>query len=273
MDKTKKTSDTYGFLWNKSENATPPSRWHYNAMQEVISKPIVIGARGIEIGSGCGFDAYLMAKNNPGIRLFSMDMSDGALRTKELVSRLDNVRVVRASALDIPFKDGAFDFAYSFGVLHHTDDPEKGLHEIARVLKEGGSVYAYLYEDHSEHPLKRAGVKMASALRRVTVRMPPKALYVLACVLSPVVYALFTLPAKVLRKFGKTATLASLMPFNFGTTPFSLRGDLYDRFGAPIECRYGRQEALDMFIRQGFSDVNITRLKDTAGWVIWGCKA
>lgn len=272
MDKASSTAKTYGYLWGRGKDAPPVETWHINAMQEVIDEPIVRGRMGIEVGSGCGFDTYIMAKNNPSVQLVTMDISDGIFRTKSLTADLRNVRLIQSSALSIPCKDCIFDFAYSFGVLHHTNDPEKGLSEIARVLRKDSPAFLYLYEDHSENFIKYLGIKIVSMLRFVTAKLPPKVLYFFSWLASPFIFTLFTVPAKILGKFEATAVIAKNMPFNFGTTPFSLKDDLYDRFGAPIERRYSRKQVYDMFTRHGFLNVRITRLKDTAGWVAWGHK-
>ncbi len=271
MDTLNETKNTYSLLWQQSDSAVP-RRWHFNAMQDVIPEPIVRGKIGIEVGSGCGYDTYIMARNNPSVKIFSMDMSDGIYKTKKLTSSLGNVCPVRCSALNIPVKERVFDFAYSFGVLHHTPDPKKALSEIARVLKKDSPAFLYLYEDHLENPIKFAALKIVSAIRAITVRMPPKALYILSCMMSPVVFLIFTVPAKILGKFKATKGIAEHMPFNFGTGPFSLRGDLYDRFGAPIEYRFSRKGMDALFAECGFSNIHITRLHDTAGWVSWGYK-
>lgn len=267
-----KTKDLYGFLWGKADKEVIPQAWHYNAMQKVIDTPIIRGRIGIEIGAGCGYDAYLMAKNNPSVKLISMDISDGIYKAKELVAGLENVRLMQCSALAISIKEESFDFAYSFGVLHHTVNPEKCLSEINRVLKKGSPAFLYLYEDHSENLPKYFAVKIVSCVRLITIRIPPRILYFLAWLLSPFVFIAFTLPSKILKNFEPARHIAKQMPFNFGTGLFSLQGDLYDRFGAPIEHRFSRRHIHKMFGECGFSDVGITRLEDTAGWVVWGYK-
>ncbi|MDD3905578.1 MAG: class I SAM-dependent methyltransferase [Candidatus Omnitrophica bacterium] len=269
----KDTEKTYSLLWSRTADEIPYNGYHYAAMQAVIKEPIVRGRTGIEVGSGSGYDVCAMAEKNPSVKFITIDICDGIYVTAKRVSGLKNVVAVKASALDIPAKDESFDFAYSFGVLHHTPAPGKGLSEISRVLKRGGPAFLYLYEDHSENIFKYIPLKIVTFVRRLTVLIPKRLLYVLAWLASPFVYIIFTVPSKILAKFASTKHVAGQMPFNFGAGPFSLRGDIYDRFAAPIEYRFSRQGVRDMFAKCGFKDIEITRLRDTAGWVVWGYKA
>lgn len=272
MSKAGRTAEVYSFLWKKTEAQAGYKTWHFNHMQEVVGEPIVRGSRGIDVGSGDGQDTYIMANNNPSVKIASMDISDGVYKTKELVCGLDNVWVMKGSVLDIPVKAGTFDFAYSFGVLHHTVDPERAFSEIARIIKRGGAIFLYLYEDHSENFIKFIAVNIIARLRKITVKINPKILYALAYFASPFASILFSLPSRILMKFKRTEYLAKKMPFNFGTNFFSLRGDLYDRFSAPIEYRFSRSQVYNLFNKFEFYNINITRLKSSAGWVAWGYK-
>jgi len=272
MDKQKDTARTYGFLWQRVRNVTPPDKWHFDYMQEVISESIVRGSRGIEVGSGSGYDTYKMAQNNPSVEIISAELSNGVFKTKDLTSNLKNVTVVKCSVLELPLKENIFDFAYSYGVLHHTENPQKGLSEIVRVLKENCPAFLYLYENHSENTIKRIAIKRITRLRKITVKIPPKILYALCWTSSPFIFILFSFPSKVLKLFRATRGLADKFPFNFGTHPFSLCGDLYDRFRAPIEYRFSKHGLHELLRICGLSDINITRLKGKAGWVAWGYK-
>lgn len=269
--KVKKTEDVYGFLWRKSKDEKS-GKWHYNNMQEVIKEPIVRGQKGIDIGSGCGYDTLIMAKNNPLVKIISLDISEGVYKTKKLTSGLSNVWVLKGSALNIPIADNSLDFAYSFGVLHHTSDPDSAVREISRVVKKSAPAYLYLYEDHSENRIKYALLKFVKALRIVTTKIPSRVLYALSFLASPFVVIVFTLPYRALSRFKATRELSEKIPFNFGTNLFSLTGDIYDRFGAPIERRFGRREAFELLSRNGFSGISICRMKATAGWVASGSK-
>jgi SAM-dependent methyltransferase len=213
-----------------------------------------------------------MAENNPAVKIISLDISKGACKTRELTCGLGNVWVIRGSALNIPVSDNTLDFAYSFGVLHHTTDPERGIKEIARIIKKDSPAYLYIYEDHSENRIKYLALKLVKALRLITTKIPPRALFILSFSASPFIMIFFTFPHRFFRRFKTTQVLAENIPFNFGSNLFSLTGDLYDRFGAPIEHRFSRQEIFNLLKRNGFVNISIGRMKSTAGWVVWGHK-
>lgn len=62
MEESNKTAEAYGFLWRKNADILTVPRWHFKNMQEVIDEPIIRGSMGIDMGSGCGYDTYTMAK-------------------------------------------------------------------------------------------------------------------------------------------------------------------------------------------------------------------
>jgi ubiquinone/menaquinone biosynthesis C-methylase UbiE len=59
-------------------------------------------------------------------------------KKKKLFFKKENV-------LKLSFKDNTFDVVFSNGVLHHTQNVKKGISELVRVCKEGGSIWLYLY--------------------------------------------------------------------------------------------------------------------------------
>ena len=234
MVKIKKTSKVYGLLWERSQEDPVPQRWHFNDMQELIPEPIVRGAAGIDIGSGCGYDTYIMAKDNPAVKIISLELSDGIYQSRRLTAGLRNISLIQGSALQIPLKSDTLDFAYSFGVLHHTFDPEQGIREISRVIKKDGRTFLYFYEDHSDNFIKYFMVKAVKMVRLVTTRLAPEILYLISFLLSPLMIIMFSFPARALKRFKKTSYLADKMPFNFGKVITKMLAEI-EKAGAKAE--------------------------------------
>lgn len=262
----------YSFLWSKSRHTKLFEKYHFNAMQEILPEKIVTGSIGLDLGCGSGEDTFIMAKNNPSVRIIGMDISEGAYVASRLSSSLKNAIILRGTGSSIPLKNETCDFVYSFGVLHHMHDYKKGLLEIFRVLKKRSPFFLYLYEDHTGSPLKYVGVKIIAIIRKITVKIPPRILYVLSYAISPVLVLLFSYPAKIFKRFKLTYGLYEKTPFNFGHSLFSLKGDIYDRFATPTEIRFNPRTIYKIFSESGFTDVKTTKLKARAGWVVWGYK-
>jgi len=54
------------------------------------------------------------------------------------------MQVMRRSAYDLPF-EGRFDLAFSIGVIHHLEYPQRALERMARAVKPGGRVLIWVY--------------------------------------------------------------------------------------------------------------------------------
>jgi SAM-dependent methyltransferase len=107
------------------------------------------GQKILEVGVGQGTDLVQFAKG--GAEVFGIDITP---RHLDLAERNFSVRGLHAnlhlaSAAAIPFDDDTFDFVYSFGVLHHTDDTVRCISECRRVLRPGGELLLGLYHRDS----------------------------------------------------------------------------------------------------------------------------
>ena len=107
----------------------------------------------LEIGCGIGMDSYQMAKH--GLQVTGIDLTDVAIQVvKQRFSREGiNGDFQTGDATNLAFEDNTFDYVYSFGVLHHTQDTEKAIDEAYRVLKKGGVAKIMLYNRHSINEL------------------------------------------------------------------------------------------------------------------------
>jgi SAM-dependent methyltransferase len=107
------------------------------------------GRRVLEVGCGQGGMAALWAER--GARLTAVDLNpDAVAATRERFAQRQLPGEIRqVDARQLPFADGAFDYAYSWGVLHHSPNLEQSIAELMRVLRPGGEFGVMLYHRHS----------------------------------------------------------------------------------------------------------------------------
>lgn len=91
------------------------------------------GGRLLDVGTGTGLAALSVV----GGLAVGVDISPGMAR----VARSRGLeRVAIAAAIDLPFRDGAFDAVVSAFVLHLVPKYETALFDMARVLRRGGRI-------------------------------------------------------------------------------------------------------------------------------------
>jgi SAM-dependent methyltransferase len=107
------------------------------------------GGRVLEVGCGLGTMASLWARE--GARVTAVDLNETAVeqtrRRFELLGLDGEIR--QADGRELPFEDGAFDYAWSWGVLHHSPDLRRSLRELLRVVRPGGGYGVMLYHRRS----------------------------------------------------------------------------------------------------------------------------
>lgn len=107
------------------------------------------GKKLLEVGVGAGTDHLQWARS--GCETYGVDLTDEAIETTRqhlaLYGFTSNLQRVDAEVL--PFDDASFDVVYSWGVIHHSEHPERILKEIHRVLRPGGRFVGMLYRLYS----------------------------------------------------------------------------------------------------------------------------
>jgi SAM-dependent methyltransferase len=96
----------------------------------------------LEVGCGTGCDLLQFAKN--GAIATGVDITERHVAlARERVAGM--AEVIHANATCLPFSDGTFDYVYSHGVIHHSDDPRLFAKEVLRVLRPGGRLNIHAY--------------------------------------------------------------------------------------------------------------------------------
>lgn len=167
-----RTRTLYGSLWVEFDNeayfgeaaALLGARLERNG----LGRDALVGKRGLD--AGCGGGRYTVALRKLGAgSVVGLDFGVRGIRDgRARVARagVDGVTFCVGSVLEMPFDDGSFDFVMSNGVLHHTRDPFKGLGEMRRVMKPGGTGWLYLYNSDGVYWMVR------KTMRRMVEAIP-----------------------------------------------------------------------------------------------------
>lgn len=101
------------------------------------------------LDAGCGSGkvtsaiARFGAKKVVGIDLTIEGINFAKEKSKEFPEGR-NIEYIQGNCKDLPFPDNTFDIVHSNGVVHHTDDYEKCIKELHRVLKPKGNLWIFV---------------------------------------------------------------------------------------------------------------------------------
>jgi len=142
------------------------SKMHGNVMREILATTgkdasFFAGKSVLEAGCGTGEKCVYFALH--GANVSGVDISGASLSHGKKLAKKFEV-AVKFSNKDVLLLDSnsEFDYIYSLGVLHHTENPKKGFENIARALKRGGLVTIGLYSKSGRflHRLHRAQIAL-----------------------------------------------------------------------------------------------------------------
>jgi SAM-dependent methyltransferase len=261
----RRTQASFGYEWTHFDDWKPSGATNFIDYFAGVHLPDLRGARVLDAGCGMGRHARQLAPYCE--RLVAVDFSQAIESAARNVRDLPNVTCIQGDITRLPVADGAFDFVYSMGVVHHLAETERTVQGLARKLRSGGRLRLYLY-------WKRGGVsgwllRGVTAARHVTTRLPFPVLRALCGLLSVPLYAAIVLPYRALGALG--VRVPDTWPlFVYTKYPFRvLYNDQFDRFSAPLEKRYSEAEARALVEAAGLRDV---RTQPMFGWIVDGTR-
>ncbi len=148
----KNYTNSFGYQWNKwsqiqfdsynkgkKMEAYTLKMWNQiNHTPESLHGQVVVDV-------GCGPGRFIETiRDKKGIAI-GIDMSDAVEAAADFFKDDENVLIIQADVLEQPIRDNSVDGTFSIGVLHHTTNPEKGLKEMVRTLKQDGWIGLSLY--------------------------------------------------------------------------------------------------------------------------------
>lgn len=108
------------------------------------------GKKVLEVGVGAGTDFTQFVR--VGALSHGVDLTKEAIRhvtTRLAYEGLKASDLRQANAEELPYPSNSFDLVYSWGVIHHSEDPQKAFEQIYRVAKPGGAIKVMVYNLNS----------------------------------------------------------------------------------------------------------------------------
>jgi len=186
---TRATVEHFGASWSSHEYLAPYQEKQFFDWISPLNEEDFKGKIVLEAGCGKGRHTFLMA--GYGVeKLYAVDLSDAVLLAAQYTRAFPGVECVRANLMKLPMADSSVDLVVCLGVLHHLKDPERGLRELWRVLKPGGTLCLWVYAREGNGWI----VHFVDPIRKgITSRLPTKVLRPLLLPLTLTLYFLLKL--------------------------------------------------------------------------------
>lgn len=104
------------------------------------------GLRWVDVGCGNGAFSQMLVERGAATSVHGIDPSPGQLEFARKRLPADAAQFTLGDAMALPCADGAFDAAVMALVIFFVPDPAKGVAEMVRVVRPGGSVSAYAWD-------------------------------------------------------------------------------------------------------------------------------
>jgi ubiquinone/menaquinone biosynthesis C-methylase UbiE len=148
------TGDIYGKIWGEyklSELIDDTETKIISRLKndKIDVKKLLNNSKCIDVG--CGSGRYSLALKNLGCKTVNgIDYGENGLKIAEEIKKysgIEDVTFQKGNVLDLPYESDTFNFVFCNGVLHHTEDLEKGVSELIRVARPNTWIFIYLYGD------------------------------------------------------------------------------------------------------------------------------
>jgi SAM-dependent methyltransferase len=219
----------------------------------------LLGSDQVALDAGCGAGRWAFEVSRRGPRVVALDLGQ-SIEIARANTDFERVACVQADVRALPLEQETVDWAYSLGVLHHTEQPDVALLDIVRTVRPGGRIVLYLYYALDDRdPLFRTIFRSVDLARRIVSRQHRAVVAAFATLVAVFVYWPLARLAAVLARVGARA-LATKVPLSFyrSLSFTTMRNDSVDRFGTQLERRYSRSEVIELMRGAGLVDIEIS---------------
>ena len=252
----KGSPERFGYSWDHYAELLPEHEEQF-LRWTALDRSFWKGKRFLDGGCGIGRNSYwpMIYGAEGGL---AVDIDDRTLgRARRNLERFPGVEVRKESIYDIA-ETNAFDIAFSIGVVHHLSNPDAAIARLARGVKPGGLVLAWLYGRENNGWI----VHLFNPLRRALFsRMPLQMLHALSWPLTLALWCLLHLGLPS----GSYYRLIRRFSFE------QLRVIVFDHMLPRIALYYTRDEAEALLARTGLTEIQSTWVNENS-WCVIGRK-
>lgn len=260
----------FGFEWTKFNNQIQDTymtdKVHFLDFIYPLSEDFFEGK--VVLDAGCGMGRFLKLAAEFGCReIIGVDLSRSVDAAYQNVRGLENAHVVQADIMTLPFLC-KFDYIFSIGVLHHMQDPKGGFSQLVKVLKENGTISAWVYSEENNGWV----IHILSPIRNlITSRLPKSILYLLSYGLGLFLFSITKLVYKPANENRFGLKLGQWLPYNdylyysARLNYSSLVSVIFDHLVPQLAAYLPRDEFEAWFREAGLKDIK-TASRNNMSW-------
>lgn len=249
MDKTPDTIKDFGDQWQEFTRNTG-----YYASMEALNSLInplldisdIKGRYVADVGAGTG--RYTRMFHQAGVRkILALEPSEAFEVLKKNTADLSGIEYTCKTADEIPAN--GFDWVFCIGVLQFIPDPREALIAMGKALGEKGRIFLWVYSEEKNSLY----LSLVRPLRRITSRLPHKAVKYLATLLLPLAEGY----ACLCRHFPKLPMSEYLSNYFLRVDRYSRRLIIHDQLNPGYAKYYRRNELKSLLETCGFTDITM----------------
>jgi SAM-dependent methyltransferase len=247
-DLARGSPERFGYEWNAYAEVVPEYEGQFRGWTVHLAPEDWRGKSFLDVGCGMGRNSFWPLRYGAGEGV-AVDVDARSLAAaRRNLAGFPGARVERCSAYDLPFA-GHFDIAFSIGVIHHLEHPERALARMVAAVKPGGRVLIWVYGLEGNRWL----VGILDPLRKALFSRLPIAL----------VHHLSLYPAALLWLLLRggvrpNAYYRMLSRFSFP----HLRSIVFDQMLPKIAHYWPRETVMRMMAAAGLEDIRIAPVND-----------
>jgi SAM-dependent methyltransferase/uncharacterized protein YbaR (Trm112 family) len=258
-----KNVDGFGYEWltfdKKIQDSFMTDKTNFLDFIHPINEEFLKGK--FVLDAGCGMGRFLkLASEFDSREAIGVDLSQSVEAAYHNTRGLPNAHVVQADIMALPFVQ-KFNYIFSIGVLHVTADPQGSFSELVKLLREGGTISAWVYSKENNDWVLRY---VDPVREHITSKMPRPLLYVLCQILGIFLYGCLKLIYKPAnkgifgRKFGHWLPYNEYLSYSTQLNYHSLVSVIFDQLVPRLVEYVPRDEFENWFHACDLSDVVIT---------------